>query len=199
MQLRLPYLYTVLATLAVGVGIGASTRVEVEGSTIEGILYILVLTAGLSMGRLLAERGVPSRRATVHGSILGLAVMAAGGVAGFLVGLASGVNPRLTAFSGAASGWYSLAGPLVSIYDPILGLAAFTSNLFREALHIGVYPIMAGKGYRCASVSLGGATTMDTGLPVVVKYGGLEASLTALSQGIIITALAPFTATLLLG
>lgn len=197
--MRLSYLYTVLATLVVGVAIGASTSVEVGGSIIEGILYILVLTAGLGMGRLLAEKGVPSRRAAVHGIVLGLAVMAAGGVAGFLVGIATGVNARLTTFSGAASGWYSLAGPLVSIYDPILGLAAFASNLFREALHIGVYPIMAERGYRCVSVSLGGATTMDTGLPVVVKYGGLEASLTALSQGIVITALAPFAATLLLG
>lgn len=198
MQVKMGYAYRVFIILVIGVGIGALSSFEVSASLIEVLLYILVLSAGLSMGGLWAERGIPSGRTALQGFILGISLMLAGGVLGYIIGGLMGFDPVLTWIAGLASGWYSLAGPLVSLYDPVVGLSAFTANLLREVLHIGFYPYLAKGGYRCEGVSLGGATTMDTGLPVVIKYGGLDASMVALSQGLVITALAPIIASLLL-
>lgn len=196
--MRVPYLLTVLAALSAGLAVGAlSPRYEVEG-LVRILLYILVFAAGAGIGRMIHVEGPPPGRAALAGSLLGVAVMAAGWASGYTVGLLLGVNPRLAGFAGLASGWYSIAGPLVSLYDPLLGLAAFGANLFREALHIALYPLLSRRGYKCTAVALGGATTMDTGLPVIVKYGGLEASALALGQGVIITLLVPVAASLLL-
>jgi len=194
---RVPYVYTVFIILGAGIVLGALFSVDASNNLIEVLLYILILSAGLSMGRLWAEKGVPSGKTALHGILLGIGVMTVGGLVGFFVGKLVGVDPVLTGFAGLASGWYSIAGPIVSLYDPVIGLAAFTANLLREALHIAIYPVLAQKGYKCESVSLGGATTMDTGLPVVIKYGGLDASLLALSQGAVITGLVPIIATFL--
>lgn len=195
--MRIPYVYTVFIVLGAGIILGALFSVEASNALIEFLLYILILSAGLSMGRLWAENGFPSGKTAFHGIVLGVGVMVVGGLVGFIIGEMVGVDPMLTGFAGLASGWYSIAGPIVSLYDPVIGLAAFTANLLREVLHIAIYPVLAQKGYRCESVSLGGATTMDTGLPVVIKYGGLDASLLALSQGAVITGLVPIIATLL--
>jgi uncharacterized membrane protein YbjE (DUF340 family) len=42
---------------------------------------------------------------------------------------------------------------------------------------------------------MGGATAMDTTLPIIVRYSGQETLITAFSSGLILTIAAPFTIT----
>ena len=79
---------------------------------------------------------------------------------------------------------------MISSIDPVYGVSAFIANILRETLHIVLYPVLS----RCcstAAVSMGGATTMDTGLPVVTLYGEPEDPVIALVQGGLITLTVP--------
>ncbi|MEB3807221.1 MAG: lysine exporter LysO family protein [Desulfurococcales archaeon] len=192
------YLAGIVSSLVAGLVLGATNIVEPSEYLVKLLLYILILSAGFTIGGMWGERGLPSGREALSGVALGLSVMAAGGLAGYAVSLVLGEDPRLATVIGLASGWYSLAGPLVALHDPVLGLVAFLANLLREILHISIYPVLAVRGWPCRGVSVGGATTMDTGLPVVVKFGGSRAALLALSQGAIITMIAPLAALSLL-
>jgi uncharacterized membrane protein YbjE (DUF340 family) len=42
-------------------------------------------------------------------------------------------------------------------------------------------------------IALGGATTMDTTLPIIMRYSDSEITVTAFSSGFILTIIAPFT------
>ena len=86
---------------------------------------------------------------------------------------------------------------MVSSMDPLMGVVAFSSNMLREVLHIILYPIVYRR-CRIACIAMGGATTMDTGLPVVALYGGRDAVVAALVQGGLITLLAPILLTIIL-
>ncbi|MDH5793501.1 MAG: lysine exporter LysO family protein, partial [Candidatus Bathyarchaeota archaeon] len=46
-----------------------------------------------------------------------------------------------------------------------------------------------------APIAFGGATTMDTTLPVIVGYCGSEALITAFASGFTLSLIAPFTIT----
>ncbi|MCE4601143.1 MAG: lysine exporter LysO family protein [Desulfurococcales archaeon] len=191
------YLVGVVFSLVAGLVLGATSIVEPSEYLVKLLLYILVLSAGFAIGGMWSEKGLPSGREALSGIALGLSVMAAGGFAGYATSLALNEDPRLATVIGLVSGWYSLAGPLIALHDPVLGLVAFLANLLREILHISIYPVLAARGWSCRGVSIGGATTMDTGLPVVVKFGGPSAALLALGQGAVITMLAPMASSFL--
>ncbi len=191
MQVKLSFPARIMLALAAGAIAGAVTEYNMPRVVDDVLLTLLVLAAGAGMGYLWAREGLPRGRRALEGLFLGLATMAVGGASMALLAYLAGWSPRVSATAGLASGWYSLAGPLIAQYDAGLGFAAFLGNLARELLHISLYPVLASRGLGCPAIALGGATTMDTGLPVVVKYGGGEAGAVALGQGATITGLAP--------
>jgi uncharacterized membrane protein YbjE (DUF340 family) len=89
--------------------------------------------------------------------------------------------------SGAlGSGWYSLAGPMMTeLGGPVLGAVVLLGNLFRETIAMIVIPWLAARGWsRQAASALGGATAMDTTLPFVVCGWGPRGAVTALGVGV---------------
>lgn len=117
---------------------------------------------------------------TVIGSALG----------GIIVGalIKGSLKPYLAVALGM--GWYTFTGPFLSITNNYWGLLGFTSNVLREAATFIIYPLLAKK-FSIEAISIGGATTMDTTLPVIARYGGEKAALTALVHGFILTLLIP--------
>ncbi|MEM2579412.1 MAG: lysine exporter LysO family protein, partial [Desulfurococcaceae archaeon] len=117
---------------------------------------------------------------TVIGSALG----------GIIVGalIEGSLKPYLAVALGM--GWYTFTGPFLSITNSYWGLLGFTSNVLREAATFIIYPLLAKK-FSIEAISIGGATTMDTTLPVIARYGGEKAALTALVHGFILTLLIP--------
>lgn len=183
------FLCLVLASLFAGLLIGKYTTVQF-GSLYEVMLYLLIFIIGLDLGK---SKGVGEIRklgkmalilplATVIGSLLG------GLLASFLLNIpikwALGIS--------AGFGWYSLTGPLLAQYSAIYGVIGFLANLTREILTILFYPLAIKKIPKELAVSMGGATTMDSTLPIIVKFGGKEITIVAFVHGFILTAIAPF-------
>lgn len=90
-----------------------------------------------------------------------------------------------------AFGWYTLAGPLVAARaGTVLGLLAFLTNFFRENLTM-VLSAYAGRRLRGAGLAaLGGATSMDTTLYFVTRYGDEGSASLSLASGLVLTLVA---------
>jgi uncharacterized membrane protein YbjE (DUF340 family) len=56
---------------------------------------------------------------------------------------------------------------LAKTISPFAGALGFTSNFIRELLTIFIYPKMRDK---TTSISIGGATTMDSTLPIISSF-----------------------------
>jgi uncharacterized membrane protein YbjE (DUF340 family) len=112
-----------------------------------------------------------------------------GGVVG---GLILNMNVITSTAVSAGFGWYTLTGPLITqLFGPKEGALAFTSNFLRELITIVTIPLMV-KIDKYAPTASGGATTMDTTLPVIVKYCGSDTLIAAFSSGFVLSLLAPF-------
>jgi uncharacterized membrane protein YbjE (DUF340 family) len=116
------------------------------------------------------------------GSILG----------GLVGGLILGINVIGTMAVSAGFGWYTLSGPLVGqLLGAEWGALGFVVNFLRELLTITTVSVTS-KGGKYIPVAFGGATTMDTTLPVIIRYNGSEALITAFSSGFALSIMAPF-------
>jgi uncharacterized membrane protein YbjE (DUF340 family) len=114
-----------------------------------------------------------------------------------LAGLVGGLILRIDVAGAmavsAGYGWYTLSGPLIGqLFGTQLGTLGFAANFLRELLTITAIPLMV-KLDKYAPVASGGATTMDTTLPVIMHYCGGDMLITAFSNGLILTLIAPFT------
>lgn len=122
--------------------------------------------------------------------------IALGSISGGLVG---GTLLRTNVFASmgvcAGYGWYTLTGPLVGqLFGLEWGAIGFTVNFLREITTIVTISI-ARKFDKYAPVAMGGATAMDTTLPVIVRYCGQDTLITAFSSGFTLTIMAPFAIT----
>ncbi|QGA53348.1 DUF340 domain-containing protein [Sulfolobus sp. E5-1-F] len=92
-----------------------------------------------------------------------------------------------------ASGWYSYVGPLVAVNsDPYLGTLAFLVNFLREQLTYVLVPLLLKLKFEPRSaIAVGGATSMDTTLPLYVEVLGKDYALSAMISGVILTIVIP--------
>ncbi len=155
------------------------------------LLSALVYVAGFEIGYTARHRLRMAYTALEAG--LGLAAVAL--VSALLVGAAlaplSGLAVRESLAVTLASGWYTLAAPVLAACSPYAGAVGLLANMFREVLHIALYPVLARRGLRVEAVAAAGATAMDTGLPVIALYGGADAAAAATVQGLVLTLIAP--------
>jgi uncharacterized membrane protein YbjE (DUF340 family) len=113
-----------------------------------------------------------------------------GGVASALI---LGINVVATAAVSAGYGWYTLTGPLVGqIFGAKWGALGFAANFLRELFTILTVSLMV-RFDKYAPTASGGATAMDTTLPIIVRYCGSDALITAFSSGFVLSLIAPFT------
>lgn len=92
----------------------------------------------------------------------------------------------------AGSGFYSVTGPMVAeAVGAKYGALAFLTNFFRELFTIILLPVIALKFNNFALITPGGATAMDSTLPVISRSLGSQAAIIAVIQGIILTIVVP--------
>ena len=97
---------------------------------------------------------------------------------------------------GSGFGYYSLSSILITEYKGIeLGTIALLVNIFREVLTLLLAPRMVKYFGKLAPISAGGATTMDTTFPVIVKNSGKEFSIISIYHGFIMDFSVPFLVT----
>jgi uncharacterized membrane protein YbjE (DUF340 family) len=133
--------------------------------------------------------------------VLGLPLaVAVGSIVGALgTGWGLGMPLNQASAIGAGFGWYSLSGVLLAqLAGASVGALAFLANVLRELLAVLTMPFLARYLGRAAAVAAGGATSMDSTLPVVVRAAGSEAALLAFTSGAVLTALVPILVPLLI-
>ncbi|MEM3055477.1 MAG: lysine exporter LysO family protein [Candidatus Bathyarchaeia archaeon] len=122
--------------------------------------------------------------------------IALGGITGGLVGgILLGTNLFASMGVCAGYGWYTLTGPLAGqLFGLEWGAIGFAVNFLREITTIVTISV-ARKIDKYAPVAMGGATAMDTTLPVIVRYCGQDTLIAAFSSGFTLTMIAPFAIT----
>ena len=98
---------------------------------------------------------------------------------------------------GSGFGYYSLSSIFITKYMGIeLGTLALLTNIARELITLLAAPLLVRFFGPLALISAGGATTMDTVLPVVIRFAGKEYAILSIYQGFIVDFSVPFMVTL---
>ncbi len=98
---------------------------------------------------------------------------------------------------GSGFGYYSLSSILITQYKGIeLGTIALLANIIREVITLLFAPLMVRHFGKLSPISAGGATTMDTTFPIIVRSSGKEYSIVSIYHGFAMDLSVPFLVTL---
>lgn len=110
-----------------------------------------------------------------------------------------GLTAREAMAVGSGFGYYSLSSVIISrIHSSGLGTTALLANIIREIITLLTAPFLVRYLGGLAPIAAGGATAMDTTLPVIVRFAGKEYAVIAVFSGIVLTLLVPVLVTLFL-
>lgn len=97
---------------------------------------------------------------------------------------------------GAGFGYYSLSSIFITEYKGAeLGTIALLSNIIREILTLLAAPLLVRWFGNLAPISAGGATTMDTTLPIITRCSGQEFVVVSIFHGFVVDFSVPFLVT----
>ena len=97
---------------------------------------------------------------------------------------------------GSGFGYYSLSSILITQYrGPELGTVALLANIIREVITLLGAPLMVKYFGPLAPISSGGATTMDTTLPIITRCSGQDFVIVSLFHGFLVDFSVPFLVT----
>lgn len=161
-------------------------------------LGIMLVGVGLDLG---SRREAWRRIWKMGWKILLIPILVAAGtlVGSLLAGLLLQMPLREALAVGAGFGWYSLSGVILAkIYAVETGALAFLTNVTRETLAFVLIPLLAAKAGKLVAVAPGGATTMDTTLPLIARVTDGDTAMVALVNGMVLSALVPVLVPLLI-
>lgn len=97
---------------------------------------------------------------------------------------------------GSGMGYYSLSSVLITQYRGAdLGTVALLANIVREVFTLLGAPLMVQWFGKLAPISVGGATTMDTTLPILTRSCGKDFVIVSIFHGFIVDFSVPFLVT----
>ena len=161
------------------------------------VLCLLMFSVGISIGQ---DRNAFRQFRSLSPRMLFLPVMTVFGT--YLGVMVVGLFFRertLTEYLavGSGFGYYSLSSILITQYKGVeLGTIALLANIFREILTLLLAPWMVKYFGKLALISAGGATTMDTTFPLIVRNSGKEYSIVSIYHGFVMDFSVPFLVTL---
>lgn len=101
---------------------------------------------------------------------------------------------------GSGFGYYSLSSVFITEYKGAeLGTLALTANIIREIITLLGAPLLVCWFGKLAPICAGGATTMDTTLPVITRFSGKEFVVIAVFHGFVVDFSVPFLVTFFAG
>ena len=101
---------------------------------------------------------------------------------------------------GSGMGYYSLSSVLITQYRGAdLGTVALLANIVREVITLLGAPLMVRWFGPLAPISVGGATTMDTTLPILTRACGKDFVIVSIFHGFIVDFSVPLLVTLFCG
>lgn len=97
---------------------------------------------------------------------------------------------------GAGFGYYSLSSVFITEYRGAeLGTIALAANIMREIITLLGAPWLVCWFGKLAPICAGGATTMDTTLPVISRFSGKEFVVVSIFHGFVVDFTVPFLVT----
>ena len=153
-------------------------------------LYLLLFFIGIDIGKndnILNDLKKLNKKVLFLPFITIISSLAGGAVASILLSLSVGESVAIS----AGMGWYSFSAIELSKVSVELGGIAFLSNIFRELLAIFLIPIIAKKIGSFESVSVAGATAMDSVLPIINKSNPAKISIISFYSGLVISIVVP--------
>ena len=187
----------IVAFFVAGCVVGLFAPFDLAGSRVSAyVLYALMFCVGITLGndRTLAGR---VRRLDPRLALLPVAT-AVGTLAG-----AALAAPLLAEWSltdslavGAGFGYYSLSSIFIADFrGPELATIALLCNVVREIFTLLAAPLVARWCGPLAAVSIGGATTFDTTLPIITQAAGRPYAVVSVFHGCVLDFSVPFLVT----
>ena len=94
---------------------------------------------------------------------------------------------------GSGFWYYSLSSIFITEYRGAeLGTVALLSNIIREIITLLFAPLLVTYFGKLAPISSGGATTMDTTLPIITRYSGESFIIVSIFHGFVVDLSVPF-------
>lgn len=160
------------------------------------VLYLLMFFVGISVG------GDSSVFSSVKRYGYKIFLLPIGTIIGTLTGSAivglvwDGRSVTDCLAVGSGFGYYSLSTIFITqLKGAELGTVALLSNIIRELITLLFAPLLVMIFGRLAPISAGGATTMDTTLPIITRYSGKEFVVIAIFHGFVVDFSVPFLVT----
>lgn len=176
--------------------LGCIPRADRAGSLATWALYLLLFAVGMGMGfdarsfRVLRELRLKMALVPLFAG--------AGTLAGSLAAwrLLGDMPLRDVLGVGAGFGYYSLSSiMLTKLGDAALGSMALIANLSRELATLLAAPLLVRLFGGLAPVMAGGATSMDTCLPIIARSAGERYGIIAVFSGMSLTVAVPILVT----
>ncbi len=175
-----------IGSVIIGLIIGRLTRFELPSGTVEIVLYSLVALVGLDLSKEKVKKKffediILAIVSTILGTLSFVLILS------FILPL-----KRLeTLLAASGFGWYSLSAVLISSsYSAYIGSISFFANVLRELIAIVISPFAIRKS-RYGTISVAGATSMDTLLGIIATYSDRETALVSFGHGFIVSLLVP--------
>lgn len=176
---RVPTSAVLIVALLAGYGIGRAVVIPTD----------LLISVALLVLLALVGFGIELQLASVRRAWIPIVSAVVGAV--LVAGAATALDrlPGVAALATALGfGWYSLTGPLVAArLGATVGLFAFLANFVREGLTMVLAPYLGRRLKGEGLAALGGATSMDTTLYFVVRYGDQRAGALSVASGLTLT------------
>ncbi len=155
-------------------------------------LDVMIFIAGIEIG---SNRGILKRICNLHSALLALAIplaVACGSICGaLLLGHIAGLSAYDSLLVGGGLGWYSFSSVVISaMYSTEIGTVAFLANMMREVSGFFLIPLLV-RVHKFLALAPSGAATMDSGLPVVIKYTNLHVGMYSFINGLVLTLIVP--------
>ncbi len=180
---------SVLIGLGIGYFYGDFINFDIS-NLIQIGLYLLLFFIGIDIGK---NKNIFNDLKKIDKKVLFLpfitiiASLLGGATASLILSLSLGEAVAVS----SGMGWYSFSAIELSKVSVELGGIAFLSNIFRELLAIFIIPFVAKKIGAFESVSVAGATAMDSVLPVINKSNTAEISVISFYSGLVISLVVP--------
>lgn len=178
-------------------GLWAVVPFDVAGSRASTyVLYVLMFCVGVTLGN---DTTLAGRVRRLDPRLALLPVMTAVGTlagAALATPLLQPLGVGDTLAVGAGFGYYSLSSIFIAdLRDAELGTVALLCNVMRELFTLLAAPLVARWFGPLAAVSIGGATTFDTTLPIITQAAGKPYAVVSIFHGCMLDFSVPFLVT----
>ena len=183
-----------ISSVLIGLLVGRITHFQLPGNFVEIVLYALIFVVGIDLSKEKIEKRFVKDIALIIVSTVGGTLLFA-----YILSLFIPLNTLETLMAASGFGWYSLSAVIISSsYSAYVGSISFFANVLRELFAIIITPF-AMKKSKYGTISVAGATSMDTLLGVITMYSDRETALISFGHGFIISIFVPIIVNAFLG